>query len=172
MQEPLIKDNKKTKIKTPHRIRSVSKNYSKDEWSGLDLSSHGLKYISMNLFNLYFLKELYLQKNELNFIPKEISELKNLEILDISHNKLTNIPSEISKMINLKILKLNDNFLSFIPMEIGTLYQLEIFNLENNPLLDPFQQIYQNKGGISVINFCRENMTNFPIPKERIWQEN
>lgn len=171
MQEPVIKDKKKNKIKTPQRIRSVTRNVDKNEWSGIDLCSHGLKYISLNLFGLNFLKELYLQKNELSFIPREISELNNLEILDISHNRLSSLPSDMCKMINLRVLKLNDNFISFIPMEIGTLYQLDIFNLDNNPLLEPFSTIYRTKGGISVINFCRENNTSFVMPNERNWIE-
>lgn len=172
MQEPLVKDKKKTKIKTPQRIRNISKNINRDEWTGLDLCSHGLRFISSGLFNLHFLKELYLQKNELSFLPKEIAELQNLEVLDVSNNRLASIPPEMGKMINLKVLKLNDNFLSFIPMELGTLYQLETLLIENNPLLEPFNNLYKTKGGLSVIHFCRENNTTYPIPNDRIWIEN
>lgn len=172
MQEPLLKDKKKTKIKTPQRIRNVSKVINKDEWTGLDLSSHGLKFISPCLFNLHLLKELYLQKNELSILPKEIAQLQNLEILDLSNNKLANIPPEMGKMIGLRCLKLNDNFLSFIPMELGTLYQLETLHIENNPLLEPFNSLYKSKGGLSLINYCRENNTSYPMVNDRIWMEN
>lgn len=160
---------KNQKTRTPQRYRNITRSTKKDEWYGLDLVSQGIKFLSKCLFTLRFLKELHLQNNELTFIPKGITELSNLEVLDISDNKLTFLPKELGRMIKLKVLKLDDNFLSFISMELGTLYQLETFSIDNNPLLEPFATLYQGKGGISVIHFCREHNTSYPVPLDRTW---
>lgn len=134
--------------------------------TGLDLSFRGLKTLSPSLFLLRTLKELIINNNEIESIPKEISQMTALEKLDLSHNKIRCIPRVLGKIVSLRELLLNDNLISTVPVELGYLYNLEVFNLENNPLIVPFNSLGRDK---SVIQFCKENNTNYSPPADRAW---
>lgn len=76
---------------------------------------------------------------------------------------------QICKCYKIRELDLSDNLLTSVPLEIGNLVNLEILNLDNNPLLEPFSSIYKSRGGIGLVDFCRENNTTYPMPIERLW---
>lgn len=134
--------------------------------TGLDLSFQGLKHINSSIICLSNIKELLLNNNEIETIPKDLYKLRNLEKLNLSHNKIRSIPSELGRAVSLKELHLNDNFISSVPMELGTLFALEILNISNNPLVIPFNSLCKDK---SLIHFCRENNTAYPVPNDRNW---
>lgn len=137
-------------------------------WTGLDLSSQGLRNISRSLFDLTFIKLLNLANNEIDVIPKEICMLRNLEVLNLGRNKIRSIPPELGRITNLKELNLRDNLISNVPMEIGALYNLETLDLSNNPLVIPFNALSRDK---KLLQFCREHNTGYSAPNDRSWIE-
>jgi CCR4-NOT transcription complex subunit 6 len=147
----------------PGTVRSAG-----DAWLGLDLSSQGVRNISRYTYDLTFIRELYLNNNEIETIPKGMAALKSLEILNLSRNKIKNIPAEIGRIVTLKELYLNDNLISNVPMELGALYNLEIFNISNNPLVAPFSILCKDR---KLLQFCREHNTSYPMPNDRTWIE-
>lgn len=144
-------------------------NLQPNTWEGLDLTNQGLKHLSPSIFTYLFLKELHLDNNYFHEIPKEIGTMRELEVLNISGNRLTNIPVQLCKCYRLRELDLSDNLIAFLPLEIGNIVGLEIVNLDNNPLLEPFASVYKARGGVGLINFCRENNTAYSMPIERLW---
>ncbi|TBU00318.1 CCR4-NOT transcription complex deadenylase, partial [Hamiltosporidium magnivora] len=141
-----------------------------ESWDGLDISNQGIKNISSYLFTLTFIKHLYINNNSLSSIPPSISLLKNLIVLDISRNYLRSLPNEIFLLNNLRELHASDNMISSIPLQIGSLYQLQRLNLNNNPLIEPYNTLYLESEN-SLLSFCRENNTVYPIPSPREWIE-
>ena len=74
-----------------------------------------------SLLELYNLKELWLNNNQLREIPKELGNLVNLKTLSLHNNQLTEIPKELFKtgnLLNLKILSLYNNQIKEIPKEL------------------------------------------------------
>lgn len=160
---PKKKINKNSKIKTPTKCITDS------QWNGIDVKSQGLVCISPSLFLFDFIYELNLENNLIKEIPKEIEKMKRLEILNLSGNEIHSLPVELSKLVNLKDLNLSNNFISVIPAELGSLYNIEKLNLDNNPLQEPYLSIYNNYGGETLIEYCKENNTNYLLPMERQW---
>lgn len=148
--------------------KQISPKSTPDKVIGLDLSCRGLKSLSRSLFLLSNLKELILNNNEIEIILKDICQMTSLERLDLSHNKIRSIPPKLGKMVSLREVLLNDNLISTIPIELGYLYNIETFNLSNNPLIAPFNSVGKDK---SIIQFCRENNTNYSPPADRAWIE-
>lgn len=139
-----------------------------DLWTGLDLSSQGIRSVSRSLFDLVFVRVLNLSNNEIEVVPRDISRLRSLEVLNLSKNKIRSIPPEIGKVVSLRELNLSDNLVSNVPMEIGTLYNLETFEIANNPLIVPFNTLVRDK---KLLQFCREHNTDYPPPNDRPWVE-
>lgn len=139
-----------------------------DAWSGLDLSSQGIRNISQSLFSLTFIRTLNLANNEIEAIPREIWMLRELEVLNLSRNKIRSIPPEMGKLVGLRELNLSDNLISNVPMQMGSLQSLEIFDISSNPLVIPFNALAKDR---RLLQFCREHNTGYPAPCDRSWVE-
>ena len=70
---------------------------------------------------------------ELKILPPELFELTWLKILWIPNNKITHLPPEIGKLINLTELWLDDYLLLNMPNEIK-LTKLKMIYLNKRPL--------------------------------------
>ncbi|MHA1294560.1 MAG: hypothetical protein ACTSQJ_18115 [Promethearchaeota archaeon] len=102
--------------------------------TGLSLFKCNLKTIPFEVFNLKFLKKLFLRRNNIYNLPKVIENMKYLEIIDLRINELSELPLSIGFLPKLKVLNLSSNKLFSIPDSIGFLSSLEILNLSNNRL--------------------------------------
>src|SRR5579883_3162746 len=71
-----------------------------------------LKY---NLYELYYLSKLNLDRNKIESIPKEIGQLYNLQRLYLKNNKIHNIPKDIGDLHNLQVLDLSRNNIKEVP---------------------------------------------------------
>lgn len=89
--------------------------------------------LSMDLEQIYSLKELDLSNKNITEIPPEISYLQKLSYINLSNNQIKDF-TELTKLQNLVILNLDKNLIKDIPMEIGTMYKLKILSLMNNPI--------------------------------------
>ncbi|GAG01679.1 unnamed protein product, partial [marine sediment metagenome] len=85
-----------------------------------------------DIYELYKLRHLNLERNEIKELSKEIGNLTNLQQLYLSYNKIKKLPKEIGNLINLESLGLSNNQIKEIPKEIGNLSELRKLYLYNN----------------------------------------
>lgn len=111
----------------------------------LDLSGMGLNELPEALWQFTELKELRLERNELETLPAEIGRLKELSFLRIYANRLNHLPSEIGDLTRLRVLLLPGNKLSSLPPEFAKLSALEKLDFG-----------YQGIGGNLFKTFPRE----------------
>ena len=132
----------------------------RQDWDAVDLSGQGTRALSPALFKDYgsFLKQLYIDHNQLKTLDPLIGQLRSLEILDISSNMLTWLPEEIGMLVNLKSLLLYDNQLQDLPREIGYLFALEILGIEGNPMLEHQTDDLAEHGTKALITQFRESI--------------
>lgn len=125
--------------------------------TGIDLTSCYLKEIPNPIFELSFLKKLYLDHNEIVIVPgklgglinlKEFSirdnkikdfpnsmaKLKSLEKIGMERNDINQIPDNFCKMNSLKHVFLGNNNIEKIPDKIDKLKKLKRLNLEDNQI--------------------------------------
>ncbi|KYR02814.1 leucine-rich repeat-containing protein (LRR) [Tieghemostelium lacteum] len=111
----------------------------------LDCSNLRLFYLSLNSALYQFsatLKDLNLQKNNLNSIPLSLCELRHLEKLSLEENNLTSFPNETIKLFsqnlkNLQELNLANNQFTDLPQELSLFAkQLKILSLRKNPFIN------------------------------------
>ncbi|XP_073988011.1 uncharacterized protein isoform X1 [Rhodnius prolixus] len=123
--------------------------------STVNLSNFKLNTIPLNLTQIKFLLNLYLDKNLLQSLPVEIAQLENLEVLALDYNKLNEfppillllttlvkinlsynplkeIPSQIKELQNLEVLWINNTQISRLPPEIGQLSKLDTLGARCN----------------------------------------
>ena len=141
---------------TSHRLAR------RQDWDALDCSGQGMRSLSAALFNSYasFLKQLYLDHNQLKTLDPRIGRLRQLEGRDVSSNALTWLPDAIGMLVNLKALRLYDNQLQELPREIGYLFRLEILGIEGNPMLEHQIDDLAEHGTKAVIVQCRESINS------------
>jgi len=112
----------------------------------------------------YFLKELYLQHNQLSGrVPEELSVISSLDQLDLSHNRLSgHVPVELGRLPSLKRLDLSHNQLSgSIPERVAGPHVVEL-DLSSNRLMG---SIPARIGGPRVLDLS-SNQLSGSIPKE------
>eukprot|EP01117_Protostelium_nocturnum_P015986 TRINITY_DN6244_c0_g1_i1.p1 TRINITY_DN6244_c0_g1~~TRINITY_DN6244_c0_g1_i1.p1 ORF type:complete len:1910 (-),score=646.75 TRINITY_DN6244_c0_g1_i1:731-6460(-) len=94
-----------------------------------------LSAIPPEIGRIYWLRQLFLEDNQISMVPREIRFLTELQVLVLSHNRITELPSEIGELEKLKSLHLDHNHLTSLPKTIGDLKNLECLNVSNNDLL-------------------------------------
>ncbi|MCP4344765.1 MAG: hypothetical protein GY795_04470 [Desulfobacterales bacterium] len=96
----------------PHEIGKLTKLVL------LNLSENSLSFIpdELEIGNLTYLEQLYLNSNQLTSIPDDICKLSNLQYLDINDNMLEDLP-DFSNCFNLSRLKIENNQLTFNDIE-------------------------------------------------------
>ena len=77
-----------------------SGNFKKSIYLGLD--NCALETLPNELFELTWLKGLYLYENRLTEIPLAIKQLTELQILDVQNNFLTDIPFHLLELVNIE----------------------------------------------------------------------
>lgn len=133
--------------------------HNKTEMVGFDMSSLGIKNLSVGLFNFSFITELRLASNRLKSLPTGISSLHCLNFLDISNNLIAELPKEIGWLTELKELLLYNNQLQDLPPEMGFLFQLENLGLDGNPISnEALLSVLHSQGPIAIIPFLRDHM--------------
>lgn len=132
----------------------------RQDWDALDLSGQGTRALSPALFRDYgsFLKQLYVDHNQLKTLDPRIGQLRSLEVLDLSSNALTWLPEEIGMLVNLKSLLLYDNQLQDLPREIGHLFALEVLGIEGNAMLEHQIDDLAEHGTKALITRFRESI--------------
>ena len=100
----------------------------------LYLSYNKLSKISDSIGNLENLSALDLRYNQLSRIPDSIASLHNLSQLSLGYNQLRNLPNSIASLHNLSQLSLICNQLSRIPDSIASLHNLSQLDLSDNQL--------------------------------------
>lgn len=98
----------------------------------LDLERNNIETLPSELCNLRNLSHIKLDYNNLSSLPDSFSILNSLEELWIGNNKLRIIPPQIYSLKNLKILILDKNEISFIDNKITSLAKLGSFNIDGN----------------------------------------
>ncbi|ORX77341.1 L domain-like protein [Anaeromyces robustus] len=90
------------------------------------------------IFELTYIKELYLLNDKISSISEKTGNISNLKRLDIRGNNINTLPDNIGNLNKLKYLYLNNCKLNSIPKEIDNLTNLqkliipdEIGNLKN-----------------------------------------
>lgn len=116
-----------------------------------------------NIINVYNLRTLYLNNNNIEILPREIFDLWNLEYLFLSGNKIKEIPEEIKKMYNLKVLKLDNNNIEILPKELFKLSRLGTLSLLGNNIREISDEISNLKNLHflnlnSLINYDRDRI--------------
>lgn len=91
--------------------------------------------IPMELWQLHYLKRLYLAMNMISRFPEDLLQLHNLVHLDLSGNQLRIITGKISKLELLESLDLSGNQLETLPLGIGKISSLKKIRLNTNRLI-------------------------------------
>eukprot|EP01117_Protostelium_nocturnum_P011949 TRINITY_DN4371_c0_g1_i1.p1 TRINITY_DN4371_c0_g1~~TRINITY_DN4371_c0_g1_i1.p1 ORF type:complete len:573 (-),score=168.28 TRINITY_DN4371_c0_g1_i1:90-1808(-) len=137
-------------------------------WFELDLSSVGLRSLSIEIRNYSHLTCLYLNNNKIEYLPEEIfSNLVSLCSLDLSYNLLTRLPHSIITLMQIQKLYLTENQLTELPIQMGRFYRLKDLSILGNPIINPPQSVLQ-MGTESVIQYLRDRLPTGPPPPERI----
>lgn len=100
----------------------------------LDLSGNNIVEMTLNLFDLNSLKNLFITNNKILEIPSDIGKLTNLEYLRLNSNQIPAIPIEMKNLSSLIELALSGNKIPEIPVEICNLPNLEILGLSSNKI--------------------------------------
>ena len=101
---------------------------------GIDLTSCQLKKIPRPIFELSFLKKLYLDYNEITDIHEDIGKLTSLVDLSLKRNNLSYTPKSIIKLKFLKNLGFESNKLKEIPDIFNDSCSLEFIYLGYNDI--------------------------------------
>jgi internalin A len=88
----------------------------------------------VGITQLINLKELYLNRNQIESLPIEIGRLTNLSLLDLDSNKLKSLPVEITQLTNLNLLYISSNEITSLPEQIGQLTSLIRLDLNSNKI--------------------------------------
>jgi len=129
----------------------------------LNLNDNELTELPKEIGNLTNLETLNLNDNELTELPKEIGNLTNLENLELTRNELTELPKEIGNLTKLMRLFLSGNKLTNLPKEIGNLTNLVILWLRGNKLTDLPKEI----GNLPKLKFIFAEQNNIKkLPEE------
>ncbi|XP_008223907.2 PREDICTED: probable LRR receptor-like serine/threonine-protein kinase At3g47570 [Prunus mume] len=128
----------------------------------LDLQSQNLAgFLSPNIGNLSFLRELKLQNNTFSHeIPPQIGHLHRLQVLRLDHNSFTgSIPNNISYCYNLIFVHLANNMLvGKIPPQIGSLPKLQILVVQVNNLTGEIPPSLGNLSSLEVLSTVSNNL--------------
>ncbi|CAM9838777.1 unnamed protein product, partial [Choristocarpus tenellus] len=100
----------------------------------LDLSGLGAIRVSSRVYNMHWLKQLNLARNNLCRVSPDIDEMVGLVSLDLSHNRLKTIPDEMEVLVQLKELNLSHNLIEGFQGNIYLISSLETLNLAHNSL--------------------------------------
>lgn len=133
--------------------------HNKTDMVGLDMSTTGIRCLSLGVFNFGFITELRLANNLLKVIPPAVSHLSSLVHLDLSNNQIEELPREIGWLTDLKDLFLYNNQLRDLPAEMGYLFQMENLGLDGNPISnEAVLSVLHSQGPIGVIPFLRDHI--------------
>ncbi|VVA38004.1 PREDICTED: probable LRR receptor [Prunus dulcis] len=128
----------------------------------LDLQSQNLAgFLSPNIGNLSFLRELKLQNNTFSHeIPPQIGHLHRLQVLRLDNNSFTgSIPNNISYCYNLIFVHLANNMLvGKIPPQIGSLPKLQILVVQVNNLTGEIPPSLGNLSSLEVLSTVSNNL--------------
>ncbi len=80
-------------------------------------------------------KELIMQKCNLEELPESVKYLKNLTRLDLKFNKFSSFPDSILKIRSLEFLNLSGNEITDISADLGNLISLQFLDLSNNRII-------------------------------------
>ena len=94
------------------------------------LSSNKLTTLPEEIWDLLFLKALFVDDNHLRCLPQGIGKLYNLKFLDFHSNKIEEIPMQIGTWVSLQKINAKYNNFSVLPASIGKLDKLQIFDIE------------------------------------------
>lgn len=152
-------DDGGNKVKKRSGETAIIDPHSKTDMIGLDMSSAGIRVLSLGLFNFGFVTELRLANNLLKTVPPGIGQLTALIHLDLSNNQIEELPKEIGWLTDLKDLFLYNNQLHDLPPEMGYLYQMENLGLDGNPISnEAILSVLHSQGPSSVIQFLRDHI--------------
>jgi len=115
----------------------------------LDLDYNQLSTLPPVIGRLTTLQKLSLHGNQLSALPAVIGRLAALRELSLDNNQLSTLPAEIGQLSALEVLHLDNNRLSTLPAEMGQLSALRSLRLDHNPLQSPLPDII--KQGISAL---------------------
>ena len=94
-----------------------------------------MKKIPENIGELRNLKELNLEKNDINSLPLSFFSLNSLKNLNLGCNRLNALPESIAKLTSLEDLDISLNNLETLPQSITNLKSLIRLNIELNPII-------------------------------------
>ncbi|XP_077240332.1 uncharacterized protein LOC143881225 [Tasmannia lanceolata] len=145
----------------------VTCSYKHQRVTVLDLSGQNLVgSISPSIFNLTFLREMYLQENNFNGqISQQIGYLFRLRYLNMSFNSLEGeIPSNLSRCMDIQKIDVGNNILTRkIPVELSTLKNLQQLFLGYNFLRGSIPPSLGNLTSLTIL-FLRSNHLEGTIP--------
>lgn len=113
------------------------------------------------IFNLKYLEKLDIIKCKLKEIPKNIDDLKNLTYLNLDNNNIEVIPNSIINLKYLDTLILTKNKLKFIPDNIGNLENLEHFDIEENKIKE-LPNTISNLKNLTELYICKTDIESIP----------
>lgn len=100
----------------------------------LDLSTNGCEELPKSLFQLPYLRKLYVSHNRLTDATLKLEVRSPLNFLDLSKNKLSRIP-EIGPLPTLANLNVSENLISAVTSEdLAQFCSLKVLDLSKNPI--------------------------------------
>lgn len=100
----------------------------------LRMDNNNITIIPPNIKNLKYLEKLELSRNQIKIIPEEICQLFNLQSIILYDNQIESIPNKIGNLVNLQFLGLGNNYIKYIPKQIGNLLNLETIYIYGNDI--------------------------------------
>ena len=142
-----IKFNEKLDYSNRGLVSLIKKDLS-NKLKHIRLSYNRLSKFPEEIWDLIFLKSLYVDNNQIENLPSKIGKLTKLRVLDIHNNSISEIPSEIGNWVSLKKISLKENKFTSIPFSLGKLENLWVFEIEWFKYWLPPIRISDKKGKI------------------------
>jgi len=143
------------------------------ELNYLNMSNNKLEALPASLFDLYKIRDIYLNNNYLTgSIPSTIANLLYLTNLYLNNNQLSgSIPIELFSSYNLLDVNLANNaFEGAIPYTIGNMKQLKFLNLSFNKLNGDFPSQISDLYEARTINLRNNQLTgSIPTAMGYLW---
>ena len=132
--------------------------FGKLECEVLNLSKNQFTVCPPSVVDMYKLRKLSINYNEIGCLPGGLDKLTKLESLHASKNRISILPDSIIGMTSLQSLWFDNNQLSALPPNVHRLTKLSELKLEGNPDLvyPPIQLVA--KGTEEVLRWSRQRL--------------